>query len=53
MKPEQAALVETRILDGRPFLVIPMEGQVEVNGICIHTDVSAEESNERNTTWNL
>ncbi len=42
VKPEQAALVETRILDGRPFLVIPMEGQVEVNGICIHTDAAAE-----------
>lgn len=38
VKPEQAALVETRILDGRPCLVIPLEGQVEVNGICIHTN---------------
>ncbi len=53
VKPEQAALVETRILDGRPFLVIPMEGQVEVNGICIHTDVTAEESSGRSTAWNL
>ncbi|MCI8275444.1 MAG: DUF4317 domain-containing protein [Lachnospiraceae bacterium] len=46
VKPEQAALVETRMLDGRPFLVIPMEGQVEVNGIAIKTDSQTAQSAE-------
>ncbi|MCD8153754.1 MAG: DUF4317 domain-containing protein [Clostridiales bacterium] len=35
--PERAGLVETRVIDGRPCLVIPMEGEVEVNGIRVHT----------------
>ena len=33
MDPLKAPLVETRMLDGRKCLVIPMEGEVEVNGI--------------------
>lgn len=35
--PERAELMETRIIDGRRCLVIPMEGEVEVNGIRVHT----------------
>ena len=35
--PERADLVETRIIDGRKCLVIPMEGEVELNGIRVHT----------------
>ena len=31
--PERADLVETRVIDGRKCLVIPMEDNVEVNGI--------------------
>ncbi len=42
VKPEYAPMVETRLIDGRPCLIIPMEGQVEVNGICIHTGLGNE-----------
>ena len=44
--PERADLVETRVIDGRKCLVIPMEGEIELNGIRVHTGdnpVSAEE----------
>ncbi len=37
--PERADLVETRVIDGRKCLVIPMEGEVELNGIRVHTGV--------------
>ena len=33
ISPERAALMETRIIDGRPCLVIPIEDYVEVNGV--------------------
>ena len=36
--PERADLVETRVIDGRKCLVIPMEGEVELNGIRVHTE---------------
>ena len=32
--PERAELIETKVIDGRKCLVIPMEGEIEVNGIC-------------------
>ena len=35
--PERADLVETLVIDGRKCLVIPMEGEVELNGIRVHT----------------
>ena len=35
VKPEYAALVETRQIDGRPCLVVPLDGQVTVNGLKI------------------
>ena len=40
---ERADLLETRILDGRECLIIPLDGNVEVNGIRIrtHADPSA------------
>lgn len=41
--PERADLVETRVIDGRKCLVIPMEGNVEINGIRVHMADSAEE----------
>ena len=31
--PDRAELVETRVIDGRRCLVIPMEDNVEINGI--------------------
>ena len=48
--PERANLVETRVIDGRKCLVIPMEGEVEFNGIRVHTgseDSSNEEFSEK------
>lgn len=30
--PEQSYLIETRVIDGRKYLLIPAEGQVEING---------------------
>lgn len=45
--PDRAELVETRIIDGRKCLVIPMESEIELNGIRVSTlnsvkDTSAE-----------
>lgn len=37
VKPECADLIETRMLDGRPYFVIPADDSVEVNGIPVHT----------------
>ena len=44
--PERADLVETRNIDGRRCLIIPMEDNVEVNGI--HVRMSTEGSSEDN-----
>ena len=33
VNPDRAEMVETKIVDGRKCLVIPMEGDVELNGI--------------------
>lgn len=33
VKPDRADLIETRIIDGRPYFVIPADDSVEVNGI--------------------
>ncbi len=35
--PDRAELVETRIIDGRKCLVIPMESEIELNGIRVST----------------
>lgn len=37
VNPERADLVETKVIDGRPCLVIEMNDQVEVNGVQIRT----------------
>jgi hypothetical protein len=37
VKPDRADLIETRILNGRPYFVIPADDSVEVNGIRVHT----------------
>jgi hypothetical protein len=42
ISPERADLIETRILDGRKCLVIPME-DVEVNGIAVRMNNTEEE----------
>ena len=41
--PERSYLIETRIIDGRPYLLIPAEG-VEVNGVAVRTAPAPEEA---------
>ncbi len=43
VSPEKAALLETRIIDGRSYLLIQIDDQVEVNGVIIRpvTDTPA------------
>lgn len=41
VKPEYADLVELRVIDGRPYFMIPADDSVELNGIPVRT-VSAE-----------
>lgn len=43
--PDRAALIETQIIDGRKCIVIPMEGDVEINGI--HVTGSFSEDNNK------
>ena len=40
--PASSAIVETRIIDGRPFLLIPIEEGLEVNGIAVEYRPPAE-----------
>ena len=42
--PERAELIETNVIDGRKCLVIPMEGEIEVNGICVHMGNLSEDT---------
>lgn len=42
VKPDRADLIETRMLNGRPYFVIPADDSVEVNGIPIRTQVPVE-----------
>ena len=42
--PERAELIETKVIDGRKCLVIPMEGEIEVNGICVHMGNLSEDT---------
>ena len=42
--PERAELIETKVIDGRKCLVIPMEGEIEVNGICVHIGNLSEDT---------
>lgn len=37
VKPDRADLIETRILNGRPYFIIPADDSVEVNGIPVRT----------------
>ncbi len=48
VSPEKAALVETRVIDGRSYLMIQIDDHVEVNGIAIRpiTDKSASKLDE-------
>ena len=42
VKPDRADLIETRMLNGRPYFVIPADESVEVNGIPIRTQAPVE-----------
>lgn len=42
VEPDRAELVETRIIDGRRCLVIPMEDNVEINGIRVTPSLPQE-----------
>ena len=44
IEPDRAALIETQVIDGRKCIVIPMEGDVEINGI--HVSSGNSESTE-------
>ena len=44
VKPECADLIETRMLDGRPYFVIPADDSVEVNGIPVRAPHSDNEN---------
>lgn len=46
VKPERMDLLETKVIDGRSCIVIPLDGAVEVNGIAVRTTAadSSEES---------
>ena len=39
VKPESADLIETRVIDGRPYLLIPADDSVELNGIPVKVPV--------------
>lgn len=38
--PKQADLLETRVIDGRSYLLIPIEGDISVNGQPVFTKLS-------------
>lgn len=43
VNPEKADLVETRVIDGRSYLLIQIDDQVEVNGVTIRPVVESAE----------
>ena len=43
MPPEYSYMVETRIIDGRRFILIPADDGVEVNGIGVNIPGLAKE----------
>lgn len=46
VSPDRTDLIETRTIDGRECLVIPLDGTVEVNGITVRTVKKNEEETE-------
>lgn len=46
VNPDRADLVETRIIDGRQCLVIPVDDHIEVNGINVRT-IKVKENNSQ------
>lgn len=48
VSPEKAALVETRVIDGRSYLLIQIDDQVEVNGVAIRPIAPISEQKAEN-----
>ena len=46
VKPEASSLVEIKIIDGRKCLVIPMDSDMEVNGIIKKITAKLEEEKQ-------
>lgn len=46
VKPERTDLIETRNINGRECLVIPLDGNVEVNGISVRKNITEEDVEE-------
>ena len=46
VSPEKAALLETRVINGRSYLLIQIDDQVEVNGVPIRPDTFSEPDSE-------
>lgn len=50
VNPDRADLIETRIIDGRQCLVIPVDDHIEVNGIHVRTMKCVGKENEAEET---
>ena len=46
VSPEKAALLETRVINGRSYLLIQIDDQVEVNGVPIRPVTFSEPDSE-------
>ena len=46
VKSENIGLVETRVIDGREYLLIPIADDIEVNGIRIRQNIRQEQAGE-------
>lgn len=42
VSPERTDLIETRTIDGRECIVIELDGNIEVNGICVRPSLTEE-----------
>ncbi len=45
VNPERSDLVETREIDGRQCLIIPIDDHIEVNGVSVHTFTKGQKDN--------
>ena len=47
--PERSYLIETRVIDGRPYLLIPAEG-VEINGLAVNVGTVDEAAEDKESS---
>ena len=52
MTASRTDLIETRVIDGQEYILIPVTDNVEVNGIRIRTGVGNGEKNTKNDYLN-